>query len=122
MMKEPIRKILRNGYDFFDENGRIKANICERNFVLYVQEDASDVQVCVNFLRGYCYRHFAGGSLEQVLEDVVALSYIRTPMAVITAIQELRKIGVKGRIFVEVEYAEGLPAGTLEVSAAQATI
>lgn len=43
----------------------------------------------------------------QVLDDLVAISYINTPRQVLNVLNELRKMGVQGKIDLCVEYVEG---------------
>lgn len=86
-----------------------------KTYVLYVgngwadpslntEQGARDVQVLSNFLRGYCYRQFHGGQMEQVLDELVSIAYVKTMDEVKTIITELRKLGVEGVIRIETEY------------------
>lgn len=107
-----IRDIIRNG-----ALGE-KADVCNRAFVLYVgngfvdaskntPQGAEDVVTCEKFLRGRCYRQFHGGQMEQVLDDLICISYIKTPREALSIVAELRKFGIKGEIRLEVEYIIG---------------
>lgn len=86
----------------------LRPDLCNRTFVLYIAGER-DVATCEKFLRGFCYRQFHGGQMEQVLEDLVCVSYIRTPAEVLSIIRELRKFGIIGAISLEAEYAQGYP-------------
>ena len=66
-------------------------------------QNERDVRILAHFLRGYCYRQFHGGQMEQVLDDMVIVAYIKTPAEVISIRKILRKMGIKGRIDVELE-------------------
>ena len=85
-----------------------------KTFVLYIGNGYSDpsrntvqgsydVRILADFLRGHCYRQFHGGQMEQVLDDMIAISYIKTMDEVYTIIAELRKLGVNGKIRIEEE-------------------
>lgn len=117
-MKEEMQYIIRNGYDTQDEHGRIKANIISRTFVLYIQ-DKHDLKICADYLGNRCYRGILGGQMEQVLEDTVCISYVNTPADLIAICSELRRMGVRGRIGVDVEYADGMYAGTIQPAIAE---
>ena len=84
----------------------LRPDLCKRTFALYINR-ASDVQLCADFLDGYCYRQFHEGQMEQVLEDLVCLSFIPTPADVLDTICGLRRFGITGPIQLYVEYAEG---------------
>ena len=45
--------------------------------------------------------------MEQVLEELVEVSYIKTPLDAIRTVKALRRMGIKGEIRLEVEYVEG---------------
>lgn len=106
-----------NGDFLFTENGLefVKPDLLQRTFTVYVGNgfvDASrntpqgqqDVNLCAAFLGEFCYRPFHGGQMEQVLDDLVAVSYIPTPAKALEVVYALRAMGVKGRIGLEVEY------------------
>ena len=82
-------------------------DLCQRTFILYMNGD--DVATCADFLRGYCYRQFHGGQMEQVLDDLVCVSYLPTPADVLACVHALREFGIAGEIWCEVEYAQGYP-------------
>ena len=117
-MNQSIRDAIRNTSGIRDENGLIRPDVCKRTFVLYLgnghvdpamntPEGAQDVQTCEKFLRGFCYRQFHGGQMEQVLEDLVCISFIRSPREVMHIVRELRNMGVIGKIDLYAEYIEG---------------
>lgn len=119
-MTPNILHAMRNGVVFPAEDVQLKPDICKRTFTLYVgngfvdesmntPEGLRDVEVCAKFLRGYCYRRFGGGQMEQVLDDLVCISYIHTPSDVLYIVRELRRRGISGGIRLEVEYVEGYP-------------
>lgn len=98
----------------------LRPDLCNRTFTLYLgngyvdvsmntAEGMRDVATCEKFLRGHCYRKFHGGQMEQVLDDLVCVSYIRTPAEALSVINELRKMGITGAIRMEAEYAQGYP-------------
>lgn len=62
-------------------------------------QGALDVKTCTHYLNGYCYRPFCGGQMEQL----VVVSYIKTPLDAIRTVKALRKMG---EIRLEVEYVE----------------
>lgn len=125
MIFEEVKNDLRNAMRQMDyiymEDGlhRVRPDICSRMFVVnfgngYIDESMNtvqglrDVECAVSkYLRGRCYRQFFGGQMEQVLDDMISISYIKTPAQVITVVKELRKMGIKGRISIGVEYVEG---------------
>lgn len=84
----------------------LRPDLCKRTFVLYI-DGAYDVQVCADFLDGYCYRQFHEGQMEQVLDDLVCLSFIPTPADVLDTICGLRNLGITGAIQLYVEYVQG---------------
>ena len=84
----------------------VRPNICERTFVVYI-DNANDTKTCVNYIGNRCYRKFFGGQMEDVLENLVAISFIKTPRELIQVIQELRKLGVTSTLQLCVEYIEG---------------
>lgn len=102
---ESIKAALRNGAMVYGRNGleHVRADVCNRTFVLY----CDDVQTCDKYLRGCCYCQFHGGQMEQVLDDLVAISFIHSPREVLNILNELRKMGVRGKIDLCVEYVEG---------------
>lgn len=103
-----IRDAIRNGADVYGPNGivHVRSDVCNRTFVLYIQ-GRHNVQTCARFLRGYCYRQFHGGQMEQVLDDLVGIFYIRSPREALAILDELRKMGVYGKIDLCAEYVEG---------------
>lgn len=118
--KAEIRRVIREGVTVYSANGlEIRpVDVCRRTFSVYVgnenvdksrntEQGKKDVAICAKYLDGYCYKHFAGGQMEQVLDELVAISYIATPMQVRETIDALRGMGVNGRISVFVEYMEG---------------
>ena len=118
--KDTICSAIRNGAQVYGERGleHVHSDICNRTFVLFIgngfvdtskntAQGVLDVKTCVHYLNGYCYRPFCGGQMEQVLEELVAISYIKTPLDAIRTVKVLRKMGVKGEIRLEVEYVEG---------------
>lgn len=124
-MMEEVKAALKDAMRQIDycymEDGlrRVRPDICSRMFVVnfgngYIDESMNtvqglrDVECAVSkYLRGRCYQQFFGGQMEQVLDDMISISYIKTPAQVVTIIKELRKMGIKGRIFIGVEYVEG---------------
>lgn len=117
-MNQGIRDAIRNTIGIRDENGLIRPDVCKRTFVLYLgngyedpsmntPEGAQDVEVCAEFLRGRCYRQFHGGQMEQVLEDLISVSFIRSPSEVLHIVRQLRKMGIIGKIELYAEYIEG---------------
>jgi hypothetical protein len=101
-------------------NDPLIPNLCARTFTLNIgngfvdpsmntMQGLRDVEVCEQFLRNYCYRQFHGGQMEQVLDDMVCVSFIKTPREVMSIVRELRKLGIKGKIYLSVEYVEGFP-------------
>ena len=118
--KDTICSAIRNGAQVYGEHGleHVHSDICNRTFVLFVgngfvdtskntAQGVLDVKTCVHYLNGYCYRPFCGGQMEQVLEELVVVSYIKTPLDAIRTVKALRKMGIKGEIRLEVEYIEG---------------
>ena len=112
MDKLKVRNMIRHGC------GGERPDVCHRTFNLYfgngwadpsrnTPQGAKDVAVCEKFLRGYCYRQFHGGQMEQVLDDLICVSYVKTPREVLSIVDELRKLGVRGEIRCEVEYIIG---------------
>lgn len=117
-MNQGIRDAIRNTIGIRDENGLIRPDVCKRTFVLYLgngyedssmntPEGARDVETCEKFLRGYCYRQFHGGQMEQVLEDLISISFIRSPREAMHVVRELRNMGIIGKIELYAEYIEG---------------
>ena len=122
-----IRRAMRFGapsayvvQEYLSHGDPLCPDLCGRTFALYLGNGyvdpamntaagAQDVKTCEKFLRGYCYRQFHGGQMEQVLEDLVCVSYIRTPAEVLNVIRELRKFGIIGAIHLFAEYAQGYP-------------
>ena len=118
--KDTIRSAIRNGANVYGRNGleHVSSDICNRTFVLFIgnglvdtskntAQGALDVKTCAHYLNGYCYRPFYGGRMEQVLEELVEVSYIKTPLDAIRTVKALRRMGIKGEIRLEVEYVEG---------------
>lgn len=99
-MRKPCRVYTGNGMEM------VKTDICNRRFTLYVDAE-QDVQLCADYLRGYCYRHFCGGQMEHVLNWLVVVSYLRTPRDVLAAVQALRNLGVAGPVRCCAEYVDG---------------
>ena len=111
--EEAVQACLRVGYP-------LRPDVCNRTFTIYLGSciastpwntalGAEDVETCAKFLKGRCYRHFHGGQMEQVLDNLVAISFIRTPAEALTIIEELRKFDIMGTIRLEVEYVQGFP-------------
>lgn len=109
-MNPEIRKAMRDCQYVYGRNGleAIRPDVCNRTFTIYVG-NSSDVATCAKFLRGYCYRQFHGGQMEQVLDNLICISFIRTPAAALAVIRELRKLGISGKISLEAEYVEACP-------------
>lgn len=117
-MKQGIRDAIRNISGIRDERGLIRPDVCKRTFVLYLgngyedpsmntPEGAQDVKTCEKLLCGFCYRQFHGGQMEQVLEDLVSISFVHTPHEVMHIVRELRNMGIIGKIELYAEYIEG---------------
>ena len=107
----------------------LRPDICGRTFTLYVGNGfvdparntaagAQDVATCVRFINHNgkrCYRvledEFDGylGQMEQVLDDLVCISYIPTPAMMLRLAKSLRRRGIIGDIRCEVEYVQGYP-------------
>ena len=104
-MLDAVKAALRNGATVYGSHGleHVSADVCSRTFTLH----CDDVQTCSKYLRGYCYRQFHGGQMEQVLDNLVAVSYIHSPRQALIVLNELRKMGVCGKIDLCVEYVEG---------------
>lgn len=114
MDKLKVRDMIRHGC------GGERPDVCHRTFNLCfgngwadpsrnTPQGAKDVAVCEKFLRGYCYRQFHGGQMEQVLDDLVCVSYIKTPREVLSIVDELRNMGIRSEIRLEAEYVIGYP-------------
>lgn len=126
-MNSEIRKAMRYGtaddniaLAYYMAEDPLRPDLCNRWFTIYVGngysnpafntiEGRRDVRICEKFLHGFCHRQFYGGQMEQVLYDLVAVSYIRTPAEVLQIVGELRKMGITGEIRLEAEYVEGYP-------------
>lgn len=104
---EKIRSQIRHGINVPDlesgETVNIKIDVLSRTFTVYI-DNAHDVGICAEFLRGFCYRRFGHGQMEQVLGNCVVVSYIQTPAELIKTIRELREFGIIGKLSVVVEY------------------
>jgi hypothetical protein len=74
----------------------------------------ADVAICAELIGRNCYIRFAGGQMEQVLDDMAVVSYIPTPAKVQSTVDALRALGVCGRITVCAEYEEGYEAEIYE--------
>lgn len=99
-MREPVPVYTENGMEL------VAPNICNRAFTLYAR-NGSDIQICEEYLRGYCFRKFCGGQMEHVLDDLMIVSYLHTPADVICAVHALRNMGVAGTIGLYTEYVNG---------------
>ena len=110
MNAKQLRQAMRSHKTFRTENGlvSIKPNICERTFVVYVGNQYN-INVCAKYIGRECYRQFHGGQMEQVLDDLICISYIRTPAEALNIVHELRKLGIIGTICLEAEYVQGYP-------------
>lgn len=105
---QEFRKHIRKPVPVYTENGLeyLMPDICNRMFTLSVSDEQS-IRLCAEYLRGYCYRHFCGGQMEHVLDDLVIIAYIRTPEDVIRTVRGLRSLGIIGKIACCAEYVEG---------------
>jgi hypothetical protein len=63
-----------------------------------------DVAVCAAVIGHKCYIKFASGQMEQVLDDLVCVSYVDTLEGVQQTVDALRGAGVAGGIRVFVDY------------------
>lgn len=102
-----LRSAMRNPMSF---NGMVyeRPNICERTFVVYISHP-DDINVCVDYIGHRCYRRFFAGQMEHVLDNLVAISYIKTPLELVELMRELRVLGVSHGFDVMVEYVMGYP-------------
>lgn len=85
-----------------------KPNICGRTFVVYISKP-DDIKVCVDYIGNRCYRWFFKGQMEWVLDELVCISFIKTPADLLEVVRELRKLGIRHKVEVEVEYIQGYP-------------
>ena len=109
-----------------DIRSAMRPDICGRTFTLYIgngfvdparntPEGLRDVATCVRFIGKRCYRvledTFDGylGQMEQVLDDLVCISYIPTPAKMLRLVNSLRRRGICGEIRCEIEYVPGYP-------------
>lgn len=72
-------------------------------------QGARDVETCAAMISNACCIQFGDGQMEQVLEDLVCVSYIDTEVGVRRTVDALRNMDVAGSIRVCAEYEEGCP-------------
>jgi hypothetical protein len=72
-------------------------------------QGARDVETCAAIIGDRCYVSFASGQMEQVLDDLVCVSYIEDGGGVDRTVRALRAAGIAGAIRVCVEHVEGCP-------------
>lgn len=58
--------------------------------------NVKDSAILRGIIGNRCYNHFAGGQLEEVVDDGFVLSYLPNMEAVDNAVSALREAGVKG--------------------------
>ena len=106
--------------EYLSHGDPLHPDLCGRTFTLYLgngyvdparntAEGLRDVAICAQFLGNRCYRRFGGGQMEQVLDDMVCISFIQTPGEVLATIRALREMGIAGNINLLVEYVQGYP-------------
>ena len=104
MDKTTLVQVMREGVPEWGKHGQV--DICNRKFIVYYSAK-HDWRVAKRYIGNRCYRRFTFGQMENYTTEFGGVGYISTPAQVLAVIRKLRKMGMRGKLDVCVEYVDG---------------